>query len=129
MKINTKTVIIVALVAAAVYFVWRKLKESKAASAASGSGANTKTVEYILANIPFTSAEVKEIRYVNTASRSSAIWMENIQKKAAENGLTYDQQVVLDAIWLLYNRNGKWIAGPDGSASYGYKLQQKVINL
>ncbi len=88
------------------------------------------TLDYYLANIDFTTKERNKILAVKDAVAASVSWREQIQAKANAKGRTFDEQLVLDAIWLLYNpNNADWIAGPDGSTTYGWRLQQKVLNL
>lgn len=130
MKINTKTIVIALVVALAAFLVWWMLKKKKdGAYTAGSSDPATGTVDYIIANIPFTNAEIRKIRAVQSTVNASTTSLENVRSKAARNGRTLDEQIVLDAIWLLYHPKDAWIAGPDGKTSYGWNLQQKVLNL
>ena len=133
MKISKKTIIIIIIVVAvAAWLLWKRKgtspKEGDASSEAP-SGPVPGTLDYYLANIAFTTAERNKILAVKDAVTASTTWREQMQAKANANGHTFDQQIVLDAIWLLYHPNEAWIAGPNGSTSYGWNLQQKVINL
>lgn len=129
MKINAKTFVIVAVVAAVVFLIWKKRKESVDTGTASGSGPVPGSLDYILANVPFNNAEIRKIKAYNAAVNASTTLKESMREKALAKGNTFDEQVVLDAIWLLYHPKDSWIAGPDGSTTYGWKLQQKVVNL
>lgn len=133
MKISKKTIIIILIVVAvAAWLLWKRKgtspKEGDASSDAP-SGPVPGTLDYYLANIAFTTAERNKILAVKDAVADSVTWREQLKAKANANGYTLDQQIVLDAIWLLYHPNEAWIAGPNGSTSYGWNLQQKVINL
>ena len=134
MKMNKKTIIILIVVAVAAYLVWKKRKEGKAVSTTdTGTGALPGSLEYILANVPFTNKEIRKINATMARVNASTVAREEMQAKASRNGNTFDEQVVIDAIWLLYhpdqNANAAWIAGPDGKTDYGWRLQQKVLNL
>lgn len=129
MKINKKTIIILIVVAVAVYLLWKKGVFTKSNTASSGSpGYERGTLDYILAKVTFTNAERSKINALKSAVDASATRREAMQEKAVRKGHTLDEQIVLDAIWLLYTTDGHWTEGPDGTTSYGWKLQQKVLN-
>lgn len=134
MKMNKKTIIILIVVAVAAYLIWNKRKAGKTVTVSdAGTGAIPGSLEYILANVPFTNKEVRKINATMARVNASTIAREEMQAKASRNGNTFDEQVVIDAIWLLYHPNqdpnAAWIAGPDGKTDYGWRLQQKVLNL
>lgn len=134
MKINVKTIVIVIVVGLVAFLFWRKSKKGESGSPdVSGTGAQPGTIDYILANVPFTNAEIRKIKGLQSTVNASTTYSESMRAKAAKNGTTFDEQIVLDAIWLLYHPNqdvsAPWNAGPDGSTTYGWKLQQKVLNL
>lgn len=128
MKKSTKIIIIVAVVAVAAFLVWKnrkKMEDVSSPETASGTG----SMAYILSKIPFTNKEICKIKAIQNVVNSSATYLESMKKKAAQRGNTVDEQIVLDAIWVLYTKDGKWLKGPDGTSDYGYRLQQAVLNL
>lgn len=124
-----KLIIVLIIVAVAVYLLWKKGVFSKKVATETLTGITPGTLDYYLANIAFTTAERNKILALKAAVDASTTRRESIQAKADAKGHTFDQQVVLEAIWLLYHPKDAWIAGPDGSTDYGWKLQQKVNNL
>lgn len=133
MKISKKTIIIIIIVVAvAAWLLWKRMKEKGTASMGDitlTSEPDTTSLNYILTHIDFTSTERKKIEALRKAAEASELTYQQILAKANAKGRTFDQQIVLDAIWLLYHPNDAWIAGPNGSTSYGWNLQQKVLNL
>lgn len=127
MKLNKKTIIILIVVAVAVFLLWKKGVFSKKTTD-TDAGPTPGTLDYILANVAFTPAEINKIKALKTAVEASTTRREAMQAKADQKGHTFDQQIVLDAIWLLYHPEDAWVAGPDGSTEYGWRLQHKVIN-
>lgn len=124
-----KLIIVLIIVAVAVYLLWKKGVFSKKVAGETLTGPAPGTLDYYLANIDFTTTERNKILAVKDAVAASVTWREQLQAKANANGRTFDEQLVLAAIWLLYHPKDAWIAGPDGSTNYGWRLQQKVINL
>lgn len=152
MKTNTKIIIIVLIIAAvAAYLVWKRKKDQsgdetltaslgdiiaqsgsseKPTGTVSGAFADHTSLDYILEHITFTTKERNKIEAMRQAAANNAQKRQQIQAKANVNGYSFDQQLVLEAIWALYNpTNTGWIAGPDGTTTYGWRLQQKVIKL
>lgn len=132
MKISKKTIIIAIVAAVAAYLLWKKGKEGNVASlgdATLTAAPDTTSLNYILTHVSFTADERKKIEALRKAAEASEMTYQGIVAKANANGLSYDQQLVLDAIWLLYTQDGQWKTGPDGTSSYGWNLQQKVLNL
>lgn len=132
MKITKKTIIIIVVVAVAAWLLWKRMKEKGTASVGDvmlTSEPDTTSLNYILTHVDFTSTERKKIEALRKAAEASEMTYQQILAKANARGRSYDQQLVLDAIWLLYTDNGEWIAGPNGSTTYGWNLQQKVLSL
>lgn len=129
-----KTIIIIIVVAVVAWVLWKRTKDTTGVVVTEGNNLTASpdktSLDYILTHINFTSAERAKIEALRQACEASNVKKQQMQAKAIEKGHSYDQQIVLDAIWVLYNpTNNGWIAGPDGSTSYGWKLQQKVLNL
>lgn len=129
MKTNKKLIIALIVVAVAVWLLWKKGVFSKKAAGDTPTGPAAGTLDYYLANIAFTTAERNKILAKKAAAEASATTRERIQAEAAARGYTFDEMLILGVIWNLYHPNDAWIAGPDGREDYGWKLQQKVINL
>lgn len=128
-----KTIIIIIVVAVVAWVLWKRSKDTTGVVVTEGNNLTASpdktSLDYILTHINFTSAERNKINAVKTALQTNNVWREQMQAKAAANGRSFDQQLVLSSIWLLYHPEDEWIAGPDGSTTYGWKLQQKVLNL
>lgn len=132
MKITKKTIIIVVVVAVAAWLLWKNMKEKGTASMGDAlltAEPDTTSLNYILTHVNFTSTERKKIEALRKAAEASEMTYQSILAKANANGRSYDQQLVLDAIWLLYTQDSEWLAGPNGSTTYGWNLQQQVLNL
>lgn len=131
MKSSKKTIIIILVVAVVAYLLWKKSHNSSQSSTDTPTTApdDPSSLNYILTHISFTSRERQAIENMRKAADASEMTYQSIMSKANENKVSFDQQLVLDAIWNLYTENGSWVAGPDGSRSYGWNLQQKVLKL
>ena len=131
---SKKTIIILIVAAVAVYLLWKRGTFSKA-TGANGSEPDTPvddptSLDYILEHINFNANERKRLEALRQKSLTDKSYYQKILAKANETGRSFDQQLVLDAIWSIYNpSNNAWIDGPDGSIDYGWKLQQKVLQL
>lgn len=127
MKINKKTIIIVIVVAVAAFLIWRKRKGSAGGSSETepvpGSGTGTTSLDYILSHINFNGTERNKIESMRQACENSKIQRQSIEAKAYQNGLSFDQQLVCDAIWNLYTKNGQW------TNDRGWKLNSQVKKL
>ena len=133
MKLNTKTIIIILVVAVAAYLIWKNKKRTVEVTetvVSAGGGEDHTSLSYILSHIAFTEKERNAIEAKRQSVESTDLKRQSMQAKAYQQGHTYDQQIVLDAIWSLYNpTNTAWEAGPNGRTDYGWNLQQKVLNL
>lgn len=128
-----KTIIILIVLAVAVYLLWKRGTFSKV-TGLSGSEPDAHvddptSLNYILEHINFTSAERAKIVALSKACEADAARKQWMQDKAIEKGHSYDQQIVLDAIWLLYHSDSGWIDDAGSASDYGWKLQQKVLQL
>ena len=126
MKITKKTIIIIVVVAVAAWLLWKRMKEKGTASMgdiALTSEPDTTSLNYILTHVDFTSTERKKIEALRKAAEASEMTYQQILAKANAKGRSYDQQLVLDAIWMLYTDNGEW------TSSRGWSLTQQVLSL
>ena len=123
MKIEKKHIVILIVVAVVAYILWKRYKSSQAVD--SVKTVDTKDdVELILNAIGANTAEKAHVRkfYKNVkASDAATITMND---KAADNGLTFEQQIVCDGIWTYYiDTDGHW------KDDRGWQLTKKVKNL
>lgn len=127
MKITKKTIIIALVVAVAAWLLWKRMKGKGAASigdVALTSAPDTTSLNYILTHIDFNEAERKKIESLRKAAEASEMTYQTILAKANAKGRSYDQQLVCEAIWMLYNPNNNgW------TNDRGWKLSEKVLNL
>lgn len=132
MKLNKKTIIILIVVAVAGYLLWKRKKDQEVSVIESETDLDVSdptSLSYIMSHISFTPEERAKIYAVKEALETNTAWREQLQATAYEKGRSLDQQMVLAAIWLLYTKNDKWQKGPDGTTTYGWNLQQKVLKL
>lgn len=126
MKINKKTIIIALVMAVVFYLLWKKSKQTSVMVV----GGDTLTAEpdhttldYILTHIDFTTAERNKIEAYRNACESQSTLRQSVQAKAVKNGISYDQQLVCEALWVLYHDNSGW------TNDRGWKLIAEVKSL
>lgn len=93
------------------------------------TGSVAGNLDYILSHVNFTKTERVKILTLLDACEHSNMTRQSIEAKAHKRGYTFAQQLVLDAIWTLYTKDGEWIAGPNGKKNYGWELSKKVMKL
>lgn len=125
MKMNKKTIIIIiVVVAVAAFFIWKKMKDNGTNLSITEGTLTAEpdhtTLDYILTHINFTGTERNKIESVRQAVEASNTWKQSVQAKANQNGLSFDQQLVCEAIWLLYHDDNKW------TNDRGWKLVNEV---
>ena len=105
MKIEKKHIIIAIVVAVVAYLLWKRSK-SVETDGSSGTGASPKTtVDGVLAAAGASSELKRYARNIERSIEKDPKWKQSIMDKADDNGYTYAQQVVLEAIWLKYTDN------------------------
>ena len=105
MKIEKKHIIIAIVVAVVAYLLWKRSK-SVVTDGATGTVASPKTtVDGVLAAAGANSELKRYARNIERSIEKDPKWKQSIMDKAADNGYTYAQQVVLEAIWLKYTDN------------------------
>lgn len=138
MKIEKRHIIILIVAAVAVYLIWKKKKESETPGDGTVGGTNAggvatgakDSLDYIYASGLLNTNEKKRCETVRRRAEDSLSYKAQVEAEAARKGYSYDQMIVMKAIWELYNPTGNgWEAGPDGSTSYGYILMDKVLRL
>lgn len=127
---NKKLIIVLIVVAVAAFLLWRRSKASEedptVVNDDSGSAADHTSLDYILSHITFNSQERQKIESVRQAMETATTWRQKIAADAYKNGLSFDQQLVLDALWLLYIDP---TTGTDTSGGRRWKLESEVKNL
>lgn len=128
MKLEKKHIIIALVAVVALWFLWKKglfgkLVSKAGAETPSEGGPSAIDLEYVLTHIAFNATERAKIEEVRKKTESDDSWRQSIQAKANKNGFSYDQQLAMDAIWLLYQKDGKW------TDDRGWKLIAEIKNL
>lgn len=125
MKLNKKTIIILIIVAVAGYLIWKRMKE-KGVSVEDvnlTASPDKTSLNYILTHVDFNATERNKIEKYRQAAEASEMTYQSILGKANATGRSYDQQLVLNALWMLYHPGDNW------TTDRGWKLQQEVLQL
>lgn len=143
MEKKTKTIVIVAIVALVVWYLWKKGVFGKGSGSSSGSsnssapaGVDLNSVESIIAASGMTSSDAAAVRKFANSVNSSLVKQQKMERKAAERGYTYAQMLVLDGLWTVYcTMDGdKSVLKPeyanDSTAkNYYWKVSKTIMNL
>lgn len=126
MKINNKTIVVIIIVAVVAYLLWKKSKENAIVYVGASSGTTAEpdhtSLDYILTHIDFNSTERAKIESYKAAAEANNTLRQSVQAKAFTNGLSYDQQLVCEALWVLYHGTSNW-------STRGWGLTEKVKSL
>ncbi len=128
MQINKKTIIILIVVAVAAWLLWKRSKmRTVTADTGSGGGGESQdatSLDYILTHVDFNGTEREKINAVYNRAMTDKSYYQSILASANAKGYSFDQMVVLKALWALYNpTNSQW------ANERGWKLQQEVLKL
>lgn len=132
MKIEKKHIIIAIVVAVAVYLLWKRGVFAKGTDPGDdGTGGSSTTsspasLDYILTHVNFNGTERERINAVYNRAMTDKSYQQSIQAEANAKGYSFDQMVVLKALWALYhpaNADEPW------TNDRGWKLQQEVLQL
>lgn len=100
-----RTIIILVIVALVVFLIWKKRQSEKALAgmaSEAGNGLNKHDVNDVIKAAGLTGSNAtlvaKEVKYLN----STTDWRNKIESKAAEKGRTYEQQVVIEALYAFH---------------------------
>lgn len=133
MKVNKKRLLIIlVVVAVAAYFVWKNRKdekESKGETPSSPSGTpsvDKNSTESIIASLKMPQNNETHRQYLrqNCASIEGNLTKKSsVETKAEKNGVTYAQQAVMDASYLIFfkEEGGQWVERWNGSYAYWHK--------
>ena len=126
MKIEKKTIIIIAIVAVVAFFIYKKWKENKAVAVADPLTGETETLKFdantykklIRQYCGELDSEVQKkvlsmsAGIYNSAKNNSNYTYAGMKERADENGFTYDQQIFVEALYqVLINQNNDKAAG------------------
>lgn len=140
MKISKKTIIILVVVAVAVYLLWKRGKGSGSVFASALSetsapvGTSVDNIESIIAASGMTSTDASYVRSLCAQVDGNLTQKANIEMKAIERGLTYAQMCVLDAFWMKYCRMVDGVSQfkegtSDAVKSYYWKVTGQIKKL
>lgn len=116
MKIEKKTIIIIAIVAVVAFFIYKKWKENKAVTVADPLTGETETLKFDANTykklISQYCSELNEegqkkvlsmcAGIYNSAMNNSNYTYAGVKAKADDNGLTYDQQILAEALYQVF---------------------------
>lgn len=128
MKISKKTLIIIlVVVAVAAWLLWKR-GASRDGSDQGGTSPSTAepdhtTLDYILSHITFNADERTKIEAYRQACAASNTKRQDVQAKAYRNNLSFDQQLVCEALWTLHTADGSW------TDPRGWQLTEEVKNI
>ncbi len=134
MQINKKTIIILIVVAVAAFLLWKRSKmRTVTADTGSGGYVDDGSVEGIVAASGMTTADARYVRSFANSVESSLSKKAEMESKALLKGYTYEQMVVLDALWTKYCQ---MVSGAsqfkdgitDQQKSYYWTVTQKIKN-
>lgn len=135
MKIEKKHIIIAIVVAVAVYLLWKRGVFAKGIDpgddGTGGNGGSPTTsspasLDYILTHVRFNDAERERISAVYSRAMTDKSYQQSLQAEANAKGYSFDQMVVLKALWALHhpaNASEPW------TNDRGWQLQQEVLQL
>lgn len=102
MKISKKTIVIVIVVVVVVWLLWKRRKANQTAMDNAGSGLSKYSVDDVIAAAGLTGVRAetvrKEVNYLN----STTVWRSAIEDKAEQKGRTYEQQIVIEALYAFH---------------------------
>lgn len=134
LKISKKHIVIVIVALVAVWLLWKKglfskLKASTSGTSAPATGDASIDLDYILSHVVMDGRERNAINTFAEKCKTNAETRQNIQAKAYKNGVSFDQQVAFDAIWMLYHEysDGKWSNG--WTSERGWQLIAEIKKL
>ena len=132
MQIEKKHIIIAIVAFVAVYLLWKKgvfgKKDSDEAVAYDAPKADT--FEQVISASGMTTADAEYVRQLRKKIEASSDWRTKIELIA--NGLSYEQNLVLNAIWTKYydNATSDFKDGiNDTTKSYVWKVQSNIKNM
>ena len=111
---SKKTVILIILLVVAAFIAWKKGLFAKLTGGSSTNytpaepaSASTDDLEGIIEQTSMTAIEKKRClewaKNIENWARNNDKWtVKGVEDKAIQNGVTYKQQIVLDAIWQMH---------------------------
>lgn len=132
MKMNKRLILILIVLAVTAYLLWKKGVFAKDESAGAGTGGNAgaKSTKAIIDALTGVAGSHKDyLRKYCEQIESDPEKKASVEAKAADNGVTYAQQAVMDASYVLYytNETGVWKPKADWAAWYHEELVKQVM--
>lgn len=133
-----KYTFIAIVVAVAVWLLWKKGLFSKLNATAKSldssdikpvSGDASIDLDYILSHVVMDSKERDAINKLAEKCKTNADTRQSIQAKAYKNGVSFDQQVAFDAIWMLYHEYSNGVWSSDWTSDRGWQLNAEIKKL
>lgn len=139
MKISKKTIIIIIIVAVVAYVLWKKLKgaggleEVDVSVVGASSGLDPHNLEDCMTaafgNDQYASVFRQQVMRVASDANRMQAYKDQIMARAAENGFTYEQQLVLQGSYQECYRkdeNGQWVPRDSAHKAYHTKVKERL---
>ena len=140
MEISKKTIIIVIIVAVVAYVLWKKrkgavgLEEVDVSVGGASSGLDPHNLEDCMTaafgNDKYADVFRKQVRNVEADANRMQTYKDTIMARAAENGFTYEQQLVLQGSYQECYRKGEdgnWTPKDNAHKAYHTKVKERLM--
>lgn len=139
MEISKKTIIIIIIVAVFAYLLWKKrkgtvgLEEVDVSVGGVSSGLDPHNLEDCMTaafgNDQYASVFRQQVMRVASDANRMQAYKDQIMARAAENGFTYEQQLVLQGSYQECYRkdeNGQWVPKDSAHKAYHTKVKERL---
>lgn len=106
MNKKTKTIIIILVIAIVAYLLWRRKKSSEQEVTLTQLN-NGIDLQYILDHVPFSAEEISGIKWYYNYYEKDPTSKQSLIAKANSNGISYEQQMVNSALYMMLYDKGK----------------------
>lgn len=137
MKISKKTIIIVVIVAVVAYVLWKRRKGSGSVTVEEvevSGGLDPHNLEDCMTaafgNDKYADVFRKQVRNVEADANRMQTYKDTIMARAAENGFTYEQQLVLQGSYQECYRKGEdgnWTPKDNAHKAYHTKVKERLM--
>lgn len=135
MKLNKKTIIILIVVAVAGYLLWKNRKNTTVAAATVAGGTvslDPTNLEDVIAAAQISNSLAAIVRQKYADADAMQSLKDTIQRKANDKGNTYAQQVLFEALYVVYhmkNADGTWVPKSDAEKATWQAIVARVKNM
>ncbi len=139
MKISKKTIVIIIIVAVVAYVLWKRrkgaggLEEVDVSVVGASSGLDPHNLEDCMTaafgNDQYASVFRQQVMRVASDANRMQAYKDQIMARAAENGFTYEQQLVLQGSYQECYRkdeNGQWVPKDSAHKAYHTKVKERL---